>query len=47
MGPIMLLNQKPYFPDVIDMTMHFAYEVHWKGGRKEGAFDFLRPVERH
>ena len=37
----MLSNQKPYFPDIIDMTMHFAYEVHWKGGRKEEPFDFL------
>lgn len=40
MGPIMLLNQKPCFPDIIDMTMHFAYEVNWKGGRKEEPFDF-------
>lgn len=41
MGPLRLTNQKPFYPDIIDLTTHLAYEVHWKGERKEEPFDYL------
>lgn len=31
-----------YYPDVVDMTDKIAYEVHWKGDRKEESFDSLQ-----
>jgi len=31
-----------YYPDIVDVTDKIAYEVHWKGSRKEESFDSLQ-----
>ncbi|AIF82949.1 hypothetical protein NTE_00873 [Candidatus Nitrososphaera evergladensis SR1] len=36
-----LRNGRDYYPDVVDYTDKIAYEVHWKGSRKEESFDWL------
>lgn len=32
---------KSVYPDVVDYTAKLAYEVHWKGSRKEATFGSL------
>lgn len=36
-----LKTGREYYPDVADYTAKLAYEVHWKGERKEESFDSL------
>ena len=39
-GPL-LRNGLAYYPDIADYSSKIAYEVHWKGSRKEASYDGL------
>ena len=42
-GPSVLLDGSAYLADIADEDNKIAYEVHWRGQRKEKQFDNLPP----